>query len=531
MKTIINGFELKLIVPRQDEIRRGIKNVVDEFFSSQAIVPPVSYTRLAEYASQLTHENSWGTDYFAFALVCCGNAIWRPVVEAIPFERRMLLLPECLKNSTNCKAETDALGLLCTSCGACSISEILSHAEELGYITMVTEGTTVATRLIESGKVDAIIGVGCMESLQKIFESITKYAVPGLGIPLLSNGCIDTVTDVEWLKKEISGYKHSNDFKLLNLTQLKMQVEALFTDENIKKITQQGNSKTEKIAREVLMASGQHWRPFLTTLVYESLCPEPQEEIAYSLGLSVECFHKASLIHDDIEDGDAERNGSDSLHKKYGIALALNIGDLLIGEGYKILAHSNLSPDLIASCSKIAADGHVALTLGQGEELWCRENSMVLPMNETLELFKNKTSAAFNVSLLMGAVAANADARLLDILDEFGNNLGVAYQIKDDLSDFKGNKGDICAGNLSILVSILFESIPMENRYSVQALLNDNKSQEVFALMDTHDIELKTTQLLEDYIQKAYNCLDKIETVGLKLALYEIMGKIFRIPS
>jgi geranylgeranyl pyrophosphate synthase len=531
VNTIINGFELKLIVPPQDEIRRGIKTIVDEFFSSQIIIPPISYKRIAEYALQLTHDNSWDSDYYAFALVCCGNAIWRPVVESIPFERRILLLPECLKNSANCKAETDTLGLLCTSCGACSISEIISYAEDLGYITMVTEGTTVATRLIESGKVDAIIGVGCMESLQKIFESITKYAVPGLGIPLPGNGCINTVTDVEWLKKEIRSYKHQDDIKLLNLIQLRNRVELLFTDENIKRITQQGNSKTEKIAREVLIAAGQHWRPFLTSLVYESLCPNPKEEIAYSLGLSVECFHKASLIHDDIEDGDAERNGSESLHKKYGIALALNIGDLLIGEGYKILAHSNLPANIIALCSKIAADGHVALTLGQGEELWCRENNTILSVNETLELFKNKTSAAFNVSLLMGAVAAKADARLLDILEEFGNHLGLAYQIKDDMADFKGNKGDICAGNLSILVSMLFESIPMENRNSVQALLNDNKSQEVFALMETYGIENKTAQLLDDYIQKAYNCLDKIETIGLKLALHEIMGKIFRVAG
>ena len=56
------------------------------------------------------------------------------------------------------------------------------------------------------------------------------------------------------------------------------------------------------------------------------------------VAVAVECFHKASLIHDDIEDNDAQRYGETTLHEEHGVAVALNVGDLLIGEGYRLLA-------------------------------------------------------------------------------------------------------------------------------------------------------------------------------------------------
>ena len=137
-------------------------------------MPPVSHDRLFHFASLLIETEKWEERYRAFIMVCCGNAIWRSVVGAIPFSRRIFLLPQCLRNVAYCTAEQDELGLLCNECGNCSISGFLREAENLGYVALVTEGTTITTRLIESGKVDAVIGVGCMEVLQKMFASVSK---------------------------------------------------------------------------------------------------------------------------------------------------------------------------------------------------------------------------------------------------------------------------------------------------------------------------------------------------------------------
>src|SRR6185295_13602189 len=87
------------------------------------------------------------------------------------------------------------------------------------------------------------------------------------------------------------------------------------------------------------------------------------------VAVAVECFHKASLVHDDIEDNDAERYGEQTLHARHGVPIALNVGDLLIGEGYRLIACSGAGSQEIAKMIRIAAEGQRELCLGQGAEL------------------------------------------------------------------------------------------------------------------------------------------------------------------
>ncbi|HAU36995.1 MAG TPA: polyprenyl synthetase, partial [Phycisphaerales bacterium] len=86
-----------------------------------------------------------------------------------------------------------------------------------------------------------------------------------------------------------------------------------------------------------------------------------------------ECFHKASLVHDDIEDGDDHRYGDLTLHCRYGVPVALNVGDLLLSEGYRLLAEAPLPDAARARMLRAAAEGHRQLCIGQGAELcWTR---------------------------------------------------------------------------------------------------------------------------------------------------------------
>src|SRR5665648_1004063 len=113
------------------------------------------------------------------------------------------------------------------------------------------------------------------------------------------------------------------------------------------------------------------------------------------LALSVECFHKASLIHDDIEDNDDVRYGKETIHARYGIPVAINTGDYLIGEGYRLISESTLPPAMIREGIKIVSRGHRSLTIGQGSELISIHSKEILSLNEMLDLFDNKTAAAF----------------------------------------------------------------------------------------------------------------------------------------
>ena len=168
-------------------------------------------------------------------LVVFGNEIWRPVVAATPYSRRLLLLPQCLKNNSSCHAEIDELGLICAGCQSCQIDSILQKAEALGYATLVAEGTTVAISLVQEGSVDAVIGVTCMSVLQKSFETVSKAAVPVIGIPLLFEGCAETDVDGRWLNDELIAFQDNEQFRSLSVSALKERVKQFFTEDTLSK--------------------------------------------------------------------------------------------------------------------------------------------------------------------------------------------------------------------------------------------------------------------------------------------------------
>ena len=518
---------LSLVVPEVKELREDIRQKTEHYFVTNVTIPPVSYNRLAELADILIGMNGWDRDYKAFVMICCGNAIWRSVVGAIPYDRRMLLLPQCLKNSNMCKAEEDELGLLCRECGNCNISGFIQEAEELGYITIVAEGTTIASRLVESGKVDAIVGVGCMEVLQKIFKAVNKYSVPSIGVPLLSCGCIDTKADAEWIKQEISFRNNLNNFRLLNLNDLRDKTSALFTSENISGMLNLQQSSTDDIVLEILLAGGKRIRPLLTALTYEAYCKDPDLTVLSHLALSIECFHKASLVHDDIEDGDEFRYGKETIHSKYGIPVAINTGDLLIGEGYRLLSECKLRPEIVLDCLKVISTGHREMSTGQGIELLARKNNEILPLKDILKIFEKKTAEAFRVSLLTGAIAGEADESSVKLLNEFSYLIGTAYQLKDDLEDLTDSNCDSPLRNPSAVISLLAEKAGKEEQNIIKQAVAANEISVIRELADRYLIREQTDALILSSLSGIDKCLSDLQNIPLKLALHEIVGKTF----
>lgn len=524
----MNIAVLDLVVPEIKETRAEIRKKVEEYFKRNTVIPPVSYEGLFEFAGKLVEEHGWDKKYLAFTMVCCGNAIWRNVVGAIPYNRRVLMLPQCLRNSNLCKAENDHLGLLCKECGECNISFFIQEAEKLGYEVLVTEGTTVTAQMIESGQIDAVIGVGCMEVLQKLFVSIGKFSIPGIGIPLLTCGCKDTLADLDWIKEEIHNISEIKDFRLLNFKQTRAKTNSIFNEKNLSKILGHNGDEAEMIALKSILLGGNRFRPFLTMLTYEAFCKSFSETTANAIAVSVECFHKASLIHDDIEDNDDTRYGKETIHSEYGIPIAINTGDLLIGEGYRLIAESNLSPETIRECILITSRGHRALSVGQGAELSATSKGEIPSVTDTLKIFENKTAAAFKVSLLLGASAGEADKEVLKILDWFSHNVGIAYQLKDDLSDYHGSNGDIEIRRFSILLSMVFEKLSPDKRLSLHQEFKKGNSHEVFELIKEYKIQEEAEALLMNYINEAKRSLENLQNLGLKIALHELVGKIFK---
>jgi len=525
---MIIGSELKLEVPLLTEIRDNIRKAVEAWFVKNQVIPPVSYDNIAGIADLLIDKNGWDKNYKAFVMVCCGNAIWRPVIGSVPFNRRILLLPHCLRNSTLCKGQQDEMGLLCSECGNCSISGLLREAENLGYVALVTEGTTVAARLIESGKVDAVIGIGCMEVLQKMFISVSRFAIPSIGIPLLSCGCTDTTADSNWIKEEMYHEVKNSDFRLLNINYLRNRTSSIFGKEQLQRILDSSDNSTELLVFDSLLAGGKRIRPLLTVLAYEAFNGHIKGEHLNRLALSVECFHKASLIHDDIEDDDDLRYGKETLHALHGIPVAINIGDLLIGEGYRLISESGLPSEVLLNCIRMVSHGHRLLSIGQGIELMSLKNRQILTLSETLQVFEYKTATAFKVSLLLGAIAAGAEENSIALLEKFSRSIGISYQIKDDIEDFKNQNGDFEIYKPSVLISLLQEKLTDKDLTVFHEAYSNNDIKTIRKLVEGSNIDQEAEALLTEYISESKECLDCFQNTGLKMALHEILGSIFK---
>ncbi len=118
------------------------------------------------------------------------------------FDDRIVLLPHCLRNVEKCKAEFTELGYICEKCGECDIGDIKKLADELGYMGVyVIPGGSMARKVMEETKPAAVVGVACFLELAENMEQVVVYHIIPQGVPLLKDGCIDTVVDTIELKR------------------------------------------------------------------------------------------------------------------------------------------------------------------------------------------------------------------------------------------------------------------------------------------------------------------------------------------
>ncbi|MDF7824494.1 polyprenyl synthetase family protein [Pontiellaceae bacterium B12227] len=480
-------------------------HTVEAYVAEHQLQPPLSMEELRDHAQQISSDANL-TDYL---MVLLNNAVWHSTVASIPYERRLLLLPQCLRDFKNCPAQLDEFGLLCEECGRCDIGALQSMAEELGYVVLVAEGSTVVSKLLESGKVDAVVGISCLSALEKSFPHMASGAIPGLAIPLTVDGCVGTQTDTDHVREAIL-LKSSGDWSSqVDTAAIRQQVDAWFSND------WNCETETERIAYEWLSKSGKRWRPFLLAGVYSALKNGTLEfpEDIRKLAVAVECFHKASLVHDDIEDDDDLRYGEPTLHKTYGLAVALNAGDLLVGEGYRWIASAEKQ---VVRLTRIAASNHRTLCVGQGEELYGLAAATPFSANQIIEIFRRKTAPAFGVSLLLGAVAADADEELLEMLGRFSESLGIAYQIKDDLDEYRAGEAE------DLRASIL---LALANDLSPEAGLRAT-APNLKHIFDELMVVEKASQLLGHYKNKAVRALNALQSAPLKSLLTRLTSKI-----
>ena len=523
-------------IPHTVEERRQIKVWVREYVDREALIPPLPIPELRSHAQVICEEHNLPQSFENFLGVLLNGAAWEETLAGIPFNRRLLLLPKCLRREATCPAPFDEFGLLCKTCGQCSLQDLQIEAERLGYAVLIAEGSALVMSIIETGKIEAIVGVSCLSVLERAFPYMEAAAIPGVAIPLLQGDCIDTNVDLDWVWDVI--HLTSDDrSRRLNLDALRDEVKTWFSEEALAKSMGPAKDDTERIARTWLGGEGKRWRPFLAACVFKALQEDPESDIPkdfQKIAVAVECFHKASLIHDDIEDEDALRYGEETLHETYGVPVALNAGDLLIGEGYRLIAEAGVSHTAIAAMLKIAANSQRDLCLGQGRELIWASNPKPLTPSQVIDIFSKKTAPAFEVALRLGAAYAGADEGVHNALVKYSSALGIAYQIRDDLADAKEtmDPNDIDAMRPSVLLAMAYQKAEGEERKIFEDLMLRKRPEGEFRetiqrLYTEMEIFDRVENLKESYKEQAVLSLKDIESIHLKGLLRRVVGKIF----
>jgi len=519
-------------VPQKRAERDLIEDIITKYVEDNGLVPPLTANEIMQHAKCLKQILKASESLVVYISLIINNCLWINTIRGIPYERRFLLLPRCLSNPEVCKAEKDSIGLLCAQCGGCAIGTLQAEAENLGYISLVAEGTTVVSKLLSSGKVDSVIGVGCLDSLQKIFPVMSEHAIPGQGIPLLDDGCSHTTIDIEHAISVIRDYTPDAKARVTNLERVANYVKDWFQPVVLAEIMGEPNTETQKIGQEWLAAEGKRWRPILTSAIFSTAGGD--SALIMNAAIAVECFHKASLIHDDIEDEDDKRYGRPTVHIKYGVPAAINAGDYLIGEGYRLLVTSGFKAEVIRNMIRVAAEGHKELCMGQGQELaFCREPQPVTE-SEVLQIYRQKTSAAFQVAVLVGATAAGMDMETCDTLSKFSSSVGTAYQIQDDIDDFQSEPGraaDMLALRPTLFLAMACMSHSQEVRNALALAWKKESRLERKQLIEAiknADLHQRVELLYSHYRQETERTLAEIQHIELKRLLRHIMTRMLK---
>lgn len=177
------------------------------------------------------------------------------------------------------------------------------------------------------------------------------------------------------------------------------------------------------------MEGGKRIRPLILILSAESV--GKSDENAYAASCAVEFLHTESVIHDDIIDNETMRRKKDPFHIKYGYNASILTGDFVLGLILNISSRLN-NPRITKDLST------TAMLMSEGEIIEGRlEESEDVTFDDYLKVIEYKTATAFETSARLGAILGGGSEEQIEALSEYGKNIGIAYQIQDDLNDWK----------------------------------------------------------------------------------------------
>lgn len=446
-------------------IRQTARNI-----AAKNSVHSFDYMDLGELARQTLQYNQLPDTHYAFALNAIVTELWVSEYSTVAPSRRLLFVPHgihqaCIRTpaATNHDRDTGALD-------ADDLAHILRRAETLGYQMLIADDSScdIIDQIIHR-TVDAVLLLSRLDTPDAHLERLSSLGIPHVVVPfvLAHHASISIDCDEMIRLLEASAPNASQGYRSY------LPIYRMAAHLDVDRLLGPAPSHPElaivdKMSRAQLTEGGKHLRPFCVLAAYvarrqgwantpisedtQALCPLA----VLRLALASECMHKASLAHDDIQDGSSARYGRPAPHAVHGVDLAINLGDHLLGIGYSqvALTRPTLGAAAVVDILSSLSDAHRDLCLGQGAELLARRGLNRVGPEDVLVISSRKTAPGFSASLEIGLRAAGSPYPYTSAR-RFSHHLGLCFQIQDDLHDWNENESlasaDLVAGQPTIL--------------------------------------------------------------------------------
>lgn len=271
---------------------------------------------------------------------------------------------------------------------------------------------------------------------------------------------------------------------------------------------------------EYLMSlGGKRLRPLLTLLGYSLFRNDPETIVRQAL--AVEVFHNFTLMHDDIMDEAPLRRGEPTVHEKWNRNTAILSGDVMLVKAYEMLTgvQQKYLPEVLKMFNECATQ------VCEGQQLdMVFECRTAVSEPEYLEMIRLKTAVLLGMSLRLGALLAGAPKPGQEALYDFGVNIGIGFQLKDDLLDVYADKqkfgkqvgGDIIANKKTFLLIKALELSSADTKKHLQAWLEkenfdpEEKVKAITAIFDQLKIRELTSEKMDLYFREGFKALAKM---------------------
>jgi geranylgeranyl diphosphate synthase type I len=234
-------------------------------------------------------------------------------------------------------------------------------------------------------------------------------------------------------------------------------------------------------AGHLIVNGGKRLRPYMVIKSCQILGGKTSN--AMSAASAVEMVHNFTLVHDDIMDNDEMRHGVPTVHKKFGMPVAILAGDVLFSKAFQIISDSKLSDNSTTQQISRLAKACVEVCEGQLLDIKMAEEEKIPSQSEYIKMIGKKTAALFDVSCSMGAICATNKIKDITNLSSFGKNLGIAFQITDDLIGVMGDPkitkkpvgNDLREGKKSLPILLAIKSAKGKNKKTILKAFGNQK--------------------------------------------------------